>query len=229
MPKTALLAGATGLVGGHVLRTLLVDDAYETVTALVRRPLALEHPKLRTAIVDFDQFGQSAVKIAADDAYCCIGITLRAAGSKPALRKVDHGYIVDLARLARASGTRQFLLVSSISANARSPFFYTRTKGQTERDITKLGFSAAHFFRPSLLRGERTEPRPLEEAFAVLFKFIEPILGGPLSRYHSVQSSDVGRAMVAAAHRHAAGVHVHHYDEIIDLVRSPSPGQTARA
>lgn len=219
MGKTALVAGATGLVGGHVLQTLLADAEYDRVVAVGRRPLRFEHAKLTAVVVDFDRLAESAAALEADHVYCCLGTTIKAAGSQAAFRKVDHDYVVALAKAGRAGGAERFMLVSAVNADAGSRVFYSRVKGEAERDVSALGYAAVHIFRPSFLLGERQENRPGEKIGIGLFHLVEPALGGPLRKYRSVQAADVARAMVAAAKTGPAGVHRYVFDDIVRLAR----------
>lgn len=219
MGKTALVAGATGLVGGHVLQTLLADADYDRVIAVVRRPLPLTHPKLTAVVADFDRLADQAAALKADHVYCCLGTTIKAAGSQPAFRKVDHDYVVALAKAGRAGGADRFMLVSAVNADAGSRVFYSRVKGEAERDVAAQGYAAVHIFRPSFLLGERHDHRPGEKIGIGLFRVVEPGFVGPLRRFRSVEAADVARAMVAAAKTGPAGVHRHVFDDIVRLAR----------
>jgi uncharacterized protein YbjT (DUF2867 family) len=211
-PRIALLTGASGLVGGHCLRLLLAEPAYGRVIALGRRALPLQHPKLEQKLVDFAHIADLVPR--ADDVYCCLGTTIKKAGSQAAFRRVDHDYVVALAQAAKQAGARRFLLVSALGANPRSRIFYSRVKGEVERDMSAVPFTAVHIFRPSLLLGERTESRPLERlAFAVL-KALTPLLVGPLRPYRPIAAQTVARAMIRAALSDATGARVHQYDEM---------------
>ena len=214
--RTALLAGATGLVGSHCLSQLLSDTAYERVVAVVRRPLPLSDPKLDTRLVDFDRLAAADLP-RVDDVYCALGTTMRRAGSRDAFRRVDHDYVVALARRAAERGAARFLLVSAIGADVRSPVFYSRVKGETERDVAAVAFDAVHLLRPSFLAGERSERRPAERMMIVLFSGIAPLLVGPVRRYRPIAAGVVARAMRAVARRADRGTHVHESDRIAEL------------
>src|SRR5262245_5736661 len=135
--KHVVLVGATGLVGDRCLGRLLEHPAYSQVTVWSRRPLSRTHEKLAVELVDFE----SLPSLPRDcvEVFCCLGTTIRIAGTQEAFRRVDHDYPVALAERARATGVRTFLLVSSLGADARSTNFYLRVKGETERDIAALG------------------------------------------------------------------------------------------
>lgn len=209
-----LLAGSTGLVGGHILGLLLRDEGVRAVIALVRRPLEIEHAKLTSCVVDFERLAESAGPSKAEDVYCCLGTTIKAAGSRAAFRRVDFEYVVALAGLAASSGATRFLVVSSAGANPRSPLFYSRVKGEMEEAVSKLPIPAVHVFRPSFLAGERKESRPGERAAIVLAKTFSFALVGPLAKVRPIEARIVARAMLAAAGRGETGRSVYESAEI---------------
>lgn len=205
--STAILAGATGLVGGHVLDLLL--ERYDRVIALGRRPTGRSHPAVEERRVDFEHLAEDAWP-GGDDCFCCLGTTLRAAGSREAFRRVDHDYVVDFARLARERGARRFFLVSALGADAGSRVFYNRVKGETEDAVRELPFEAVHIVRPSLLLGERDDDRPAERIGQCLGRLAGPLFVGPLARYRAVAATDVAAALVACAGSAATGVRIHY-------------------
>lgn len=212
--RTALLLGATGLVGGHCLDLLLHDEGYSSVVAPGRRLLPIEHAKLQQHTIDFERLQDFKHLLQAQDVFCCLGTTIKQAGSQDAFRKVDYEYPVGLAALAARSGAEQFLLVSSLGASAASRVFYSRVKGETEAAIAALPFKGVQIFRPSLLLGERKEFRPgerLAERASKLFSFL---LAGPLRKYRPVQARAVAAAMLKIAPEHPAGVNIYESDQI---------------
>lgn len=211
-PKTALVLGATGLIGNYLLFKLLQSDRYARVVSLVRRPLHYDHPKLEERVVDFENLQPDDVR--ADDVFCCLGTTIGKAGSQEAFRKVDFQYPVDVARLAFQHGAKQYLLVSSVGADAKSRVFYSRTKGETEEALRALGYESLHVFRPSMLLGKRKEFRLGEEVGRVLGILLTPVfwLIPPLRRYQAVQASKVATAMLEIAKQDVTGVHVYESD-----------------
>ena len=208
----ALLVGATGLVGGHCLGELLYDNAFSAVTVFTRRPLEWTPPKLTVHVVDFDRLSEQAEAINADVALCCLGTTHRAAGSPEAFAKVDHIYVAELARLAAARGASRFILVSAVGADPASPVFYHRVKGRAEAAVSELPFKAVHILRPSLLLGERSEPRPLEDWSKQLAPFWSLLAWGPFSRYRPVLAEIVASRMVELAKSPEEGVHIHYFN-----------------
>lgn len=207
-----LFAGATGLVGGHCLLKLLADHDVSQVTVLVRRPLAQTHPKLIVHVVDFDHLRAQARTVEADAVLCCLGTTHGVAGSPEAFAKVDHIYVAELAKLAAARGASRFVLVSAVGADPSSPVFYNRVKGRAEAAVSELHFKAVHLLRPSLLLGERPEPRPIEDWSKQLAPFWSLFAWGPFSHYRPVSAESVAAKMVELAKSDQEGVHIHYFN-----------------
>ena len=157
--RTALLLGATGLVGGHVLDLLLASPRYSRVRVLGRRRLARTDAKLDSQEIDFDRLARHAELFRVDDVFCCLGTTIAKAGSQEAFRRVDLSYVVEAASLASEAGAEQFLVVSAVGADPDSRVFYNRVKGEMEAGVKRLPFRAVWILRPSLLLGEREEFR----------------------------------------------------------------------
>lgn len=221
--KTALIAGASGLVGGHLLKLLLADPQYGRVVAVTRRPLqGVASPKLEALVADFDALDKSLAQkdIPVDDAYCALGTTIKTAGSQDAFRKVDHDYIVAFAKAAKARGAKRLLLVSSIGADPASSVFYSRVKGETEQALGALGFEALHIFRPGLLIGARAESRPVEALGKIVSPVLDALMLGPARAYRSMRAENVARAMRAAASTEATGRQIHSYDSMMRLARA---------
>jgi uncharacterized protein YbjT (DUF2867 family) len=204
LPRSALVVGATGLVGSKLVAALLADPRYGSVHALVRRPFVSKNAKLREHVVDFSRLEGFAWP-AVDDVYCCLGTTIRAAGSQAAFRAVDYDYPLAVARGALATGARQYLFISAMGADSHSSVFYSRVKGELEAAIAALPFHAAIAFRPSLLAGDRSEHRPGERLALAL---LQPLRGLVPRKYRPVADTAVARAMVDFAGRGLAGYHV---------------------
>ena len=209
MQKTALLAGATGLIGSQLLPLLLASERYDKVIVVGRKSVPTIHPKLVQVITELDKLEDARLKLIADDVYCCLGTTMARAGSQTAFFKVDFSYVVQLAALAAGNFAAQFLVVSSMGADAESRVYYSRVKGEMEAAVRQAPFRAVHIFRPSLLLGERAAPRLGERLGAVVLGALRPLLRGPLRKYRPVAGAAVAAAMLRAAREDGSGVQVH--------------------
>jgi uncharacterized protein YbjT (DUF2867 family) len=170
-----LIAGATGLVGSHVLAQALADTRVTQVVAPTRRPLA-EHPKLHNPVLDFTHIPGDAEWWRVDGMICALGTTRATAGSAAAFRVVDFDYPLAMARFARAGGARRLALTSSMGADPRSRFLYSRTKGELEVALRQLGWESLTVVRPGLLGGERAEFRRGERFAAAILGALAPVL-----------------------------------------------------
>ena len=206
--RTALLAGATGLVGSLCLDELLASGAYDGVIVVSRRSLDRKHPKLRVVVTDFERLDHVGQELRADDVFCCLGTTMARAGTRERFRKVDYEYPVRLARVARQQGAERFILVSSLGADPGAQTFYARVKGETEAAVAREGFATLVILRPSLLLGGREERRPLERVAQRVFRRLVPVLVGPLRRARPIEATVVARAMVRLAASSPDGRHI---------------------
>jgi uncharacterized protein YbjT (DUF2867 family) len=212
--RTALVVGASGLVGSHLLRLLLADPVYSRITVLVRKSLGIHQPKLTECVIDFDQLQQHYDAVRGEDVFCCLGTTIKTAGSQEAFRKVDFTYVVQTAALSNKNGSRQFLLISSLGADAHSRIFYNRVKGEVEQAVSKLPFEAVKIFRPSLLLGKRTESRGGEKVAVVLMKVLSIVLIGKLRKYRGIEAQTVAKGMIHTAKEQRQGFEVIESDQI---------------
>ncbi|GAB2957539.1 oxidoreductase [Hymenobacter coalescens] len=212
--KVALIAGASGLVGSQLLPLLLSCGRYAKVISIGRRQLSLVHPRLEQRVVDFDRLEDHRLSLIADDVYCCLGTTMRQAGSREAFYQVDFLYVVKLAALTAANFAAQFMVVSAMGADVASAFYYSRVKGDMEAAVRQAPFRAIHIFRPSLLLGSRPEKRLGEQLGAALLRLVSPLLLGPLRRYRGIDAQVVAQGMLNAAYQEGGGVRVYLSDEI---------------
>jgi uncharacterized protein YbjT (DUF2867 family) len=201
--SSAIVIGATGLVGSECVRQLAAHPGFERVTALARRalPSDLVAAKLKTELLDFDRLGARPEVFQATHLFCALGTTIKEAGSQDRFRQVDFDYPLRAAELALAAGVRHFLLVSSVDANPVSRSFYLRVKGELEAAIEALGFRSVTVVRPSLLLGDRNEFRLTEEA-AKRLSWAFP------RKYRPVHARDVAAALIAAAVEDRPGVNL---------------------
>lgn len=194
--KTAVVIGATGLVGEQLVQQLLEDDRYGTVKVFHRRTTGISHPKLVETVIDFDSAEKWKHLITGDELYSALGTTLKAAGSKEAQYKVDYEYQFQVAKFARENDVPKYALVSSIGADASSANFYTRIKGELDNAVQNLGFIKTVIVRPSLLLGDRKEQRFGELLSEPILKIVTKLPG--LKKYAPIHVSKVARAMINA-------------------------------
>jgi uncharacterized protein YbjT (DUF2867 family) len=214
---TALLAGATGLVGGECLRQLVASDRYAKIIVVTRRDLgaAARSPKVHQVVTELLALGDVRRQLQADHVFSALGTTMKKAGSRARFREVDFEYPLRLAQLALKNGATHYSLVSAIGADARSPFFYSRVKGQVEAALRGMGWPSLAIVRPSIIAGQRGEFRPLEKLGERLMQFAP-------SQWKPVQAADIAAAMVVTAARSPAGVTIIESREIPAIARGVS-------
>lgn len=207
-PQHILLAGATGLTGEHLLDRLLSEPTISRVLAPTRRPLA-EHPHLENPVGDPAVFlPQLSGRV--DIAFCCLGTTIKQAGSENAFRAVDLDMVVAFSRRAREMGARHLLVVSAIGADAKSSIFYNRVKGEMEEALKAQDWPQLTIVRPSVLLGERTEPRLAEKLAGSLSRLVP-------GKYHGIEACQLARALWRLALEEQDGIRVVESDELRKL------------
>jgi len=214
--KTALIFGATGLIGGHLLDLLLQHTAYQKVVTFGRSKIEKSHPKLTQEIVDFDQPDTFAHLVKGDDIFCCLGTTRKKAG-KEGFYKVDFTYCFNAAKLGLDNGAKQFLLISSMGADADSMFYYNQVKGEIEDALKKLSYPSIRILQPSLLLGEREESRLGESIAQKVMGGIDKVAGNVLGKYGPIEAKEVAQAMIYAAQSEVKGVQVYDSQELENM------------
>lgn len=209
--KTALIAGSTGLIGKHLLQLLLESDQYNLVKAITRKPLDFQHPKLENIVVDFDKMTEQYSHFKTDDVFCCLGTTMKQAGSKNAFRKVDYDYPVEIAKVCKSQGAKQYLLVSALGANKDSSIYYNQVKGEVEEAINAIAYDRYHIFRPSLLLGDRVEKRSGEDAAKIVYKIFGFLIP---AKYKGIEGAKVAKSMLQFASAIESGKFIHESNEI---------------
>ena len=215
MAKTALIIGATGLVGEQCLNELLASAAYEKVIALTRKKLALQNPKLQNIVTDFENLELIKDQLKADDIFCAMGTTIGKAGSKDAFRKVDFEIPLHVAQLSLWNGAKKFILVSSLGADAASLVFYSKTKGELEHALMDLKFESLVILRPSILLGDRKERRVGEEIGRFAAEKLSFLFAGPLKKYRGTPVDLLGKLMVSMAQQKIKEVRILENEEIL--------------
>src|ERR1700722_6013506 len=220
--KVVMLAGASGLTGQRTLDALLEASDISRVIAVSRRALGRENSRLANRIVKFDAIEAQLKGVSCDAALCCLGTTLRQAGSRDAFRAVDIDAVLAFARAAKAANARRFVVISAVGANPAAKNFYLRTKGEMEEGLEALGFESLDILQPSLLIGWRSEMRPLELMGVVLMPLVNPLLGGKYQDYRGIPVRTGGQAMLGATRSGRRGVQRYTYAGIEALSRLTS-------
>lgn len=215
--KTALVIGATGLVGFQLVRQLIEDKGFAKVVVFVRRPTGLVSPKVEEHIIDFDrpELWQHLVK--GDVLFSSLGTTLAQAGGKKTQYKIDHSYQYQFAAAAARNAVPVYVLVSSAGANPKSKTFYMRMKGELERDVKKLLFSTIVLIKPGPLHGQRKENRLGEKIGVAVIRFFNVL--GLFRKYRPIGGDEVARAMIQAFKRVTPGVAAFELDELFLLAK----------
>ncbi|MCS3896525.1 uncharacterized protein YbjT (DUF2867 family) [Bradyrhizobium japonicum USDA 38] len=218
--KTALLFGATGFIGSHLLQDLLNSPDYSRVIAVARKPLAVSHPKLTVLIGDLASLPALKPQLVADEVFIALGTTRKHTPDEAEYYKIDHDYPLLAAEIGKANGARSVFLVTAVGANAGSGMFYVRTKGEVERDILALDFDHTHIFRPSMILGERDEDRPRERLIISIWRVLNPLLVGSANRYRGLTGNEIAHAIAKAARHQTEKVRIYHWKEMAALLQT---------
>jgi uncharacterized protein YbjT (DUF2867 family) len=210
MIKKALVIGASGLVGSSLTRLLCEDITYNEIHILVRKSINWKHNKLREHIIDFAQLALFTEQFKVNSVFCCLGTTIKKAKTKEAFYRVDHDYVLESGILA-AEHNADFFVISSMGANPKSVFFYSRVKGVIEQSLQSLNLPSLHIFRPSLLLGDRSEFRFSERLATPFSKWF---LRGPWETYKPNHAQTVAQAMIQASKEKALGLHIYDSTQI---------------
>jgi uncharacterized protein YbjT (DUF2867 family) len=214
--RTALLVGATGLVGTETLRLLAADPAWSKVVVLARKPADVVPAKVEWKVVSFDDpraFDVDAI----DDVFCCLGTTIKQAGSQEAFRRVDHDYPLLAAHGARKAGATRFLIITAMGSSKTSLVFYNRVKGEVEAALQELGFPRLVIVRPGLLMGHRQEHRAGEKLANAALSVLAPVLAGPLKKLRGIEGRTVAAALLELAKRDQPSLEIVENDRLLDL------------
>jgi uncharacterized protein YbjT (DUF2867 family) len=214
---TAIVLGATGLVGRQLVKMLLGDKRFDKVKVFVRRNTGVTHPKLESYVVNFDTPAPWQHLITGDVLFSTLGTTLRKAGSQSAQYKVDYTYQYQAAKIAAENGIKTYVLVSAAFSSPDAGVFYSRIKGELERDVTKLGFKSIHIIRPGVLSGRREKTRWGEKIGAAGSRLFSYLPG--MRKYRPVKDVEVARAMINASLSAKNGLHSYTLDEVFDLAK----------
>jgi uncharacterized protein YbjT (DUF2867 family) len=210
--RTALIAGASGLIGGHCLTLLLENENYSNVISIGRRALDITHSKLEQHVVDFNKLENYEDLFKVNYVFCCLGTTIKTAGSKEKFRLVDSVFPIKMAQLAQSNDVEVYSIVTAMGANAKSSIFYNQVKGEVENELETLDIPTVHILQPSLLLGDRNESRTGEAIAQAIFKVINPIFVGKLKQFKGIPGKRVAEKMVALANNGSKGYQKHPSD-----------------
>ncbi|MEK2644741.1 oxidoreductase [Bdellovibrio sp. BCCA] len=213
-PTDVCMVGATGLVGHELLLILAHLEQVTKVKAISRSPMGKIPPHTENIILNFDKLKDHPDALKAQIFICCLGTTIKKAGSQEAFRKVDYKYVLEFAKLAEQVKAQKFIVISAMGADANSSVFYNRVKGEMEKSLRELKIPQIEIFRPSLILGERKEQRSGEGVAQKLSSYINPLLVGPLRKYRAIKATDIAKAMAIAALNFQPGFHIYQSDQI---------------
>lgn len=215
--KKAVIAGATGLIGGELLNILLQSPDYQEVLVLTRRSLDIQHPKLLQLILDFNKLDEYKHSIQGYALFCCLGTTRNKTPNLSAYHQIDVEYPVQLGRIAKENGIRQYHLISAIGADINASNYYLKYKGEAEDQLAHLGLPCVHIYQPSFLTGNRKEHRFAERLLNPVMKLVDPLLIGGLKKYRSIPAHTVAMAMYKQSLKTDTGIYIHPSDHIKKL------------
>ena len=210
--RTALVAGASGLIGRKLVQKLIDSDQYRLIYILSRKNSWLVNEKVREFVIDFEQINQLKFDEPIDDLFCTLGTTIKQAGSRDNFKKVDYEYIIEFAKLGKSIGAAKFLVISAMGANSKSSVFYNQVKGMTEEALKSIGFSRLVILRPSLLLGERPEPRFGEQIASFFMKAVNFLIP---DKYKAIRAEKVADNMLRMATDLAKGISIVESGEMI--------------
>ena len=197
--KTALLFGASGLVGSHLLNQLIKDTNYSKIKLFVRSVTEIIDPKVEIIKTDFNNLQNHKEDVKGDDCFFCIGTTKKNSSNKDEYRRVELDIPKEIAKIAKLNLLNSFIFVSAIYANPNSSGDYVRFKGLVEEELKRLNFPKLALMRPSFLKGDRKEKRVGEKIGIFVFKLLSPLLLGPIKKMRPIHSETVAKAMIRAA------------------------------
>lgn len=211
----AVISGATGLVGSILIQKLLKDTRFEEVKSISRRSLKITSPKLTEIICsNFEELATKASELNGDIYYCCLGTTIKTAGSQEKFRKVDYDAVMEFARIAKLHNAQGFVVITAQGANPESRIFYNKVKGEVEESLKALGLKHLVIMRPGLLMGEREEHRRGEKALISVLHHVSHFLPGKIKKRAMTQVDTLAARMLEAGVQNSSGLNVINATEI---------------
>lgn len=212
---TAIVIGATGLVGSELTNQLIANEEFQRIKIFTRRPLETKHSKLEEYLINFDHPDQWKGLVKGDVFFSALGTTLKEAGSKGAQFKIDYKYQYNFAKAAAENNVSDYVLVSAAWSSPSSKIFYSRMKGNLEKDVKKLPFHSITILKPGQLSGNRKEERAAEKFFIPLLNILHHIPG--LGSLRPIPATTVARAMINSVHHHPERVNEYELGEVFKL------------
>ncbi len=206
--RTAIIFGASGLIGNELLHLLLSNKNYHSILSFGRKKLDIDHPKLEQFLIDFEELDSYSEQLKAEDVYCCLGTTIKKAKSKEAFRKIDLEYVSQIASIATKNKVNNFSVVSSLGTDINSSNFYLKTKGEMEEVLKTYNFNQLLILRPSVLLGKRNEQRIGEQIGKVVVQIISPLLVGRLKKHRGIKASVVAQKMIEFTLQNRKGIFI---------------------
>lgn len=220
MMKRAIIAGASGAVGKELLNFLLESSLFDEVLVLLRTPLKIKHPKLHSLVFDFDKEEEYLLLPSAEQVFCCLGTTIKKAGSQENFKKVDYLYPYLLAKYTQQNNTKVFHVVTALGADAKSAIFYNKVKGELQEALIKLQFPRLYIYQPSLLLSNREESRPGEKIASIIMQAGSFLFVGFLKKYKAIHVKEVAKAILHVAQSNSIKSKIILSDEIQSLADS---------
>ena len=214
MGKTALVLGASGLVGQELVTILVESKEFERITLLVRKELKINSAKINEIVIDFEKLEEYKEEFNVDIVFCTLGTTIKKAKTKENFEKVDFHYPIEGAKLSKNFGKGHFFVVTAMGSDENSSVFYSKTKGRLEKELKNLGLNNLSIFRPSLLLGERKELRVGERIGTLLFSIIKILLVGRLKKYAGIEARDVAFYMYEKSLENSTGIFIYESDKM---------------
>ena len=214
MGKTALVLGASGLVGQELVKVLVESKEFDRITLLVRKELKINNTKINEIVIDFDKMEEYKEEFNVDIVFCTLGTTIKKAKTKENFEKVDFHYPFEGAKLSKNFGKGQFFVVTAMGSDENSSVFYSKTKGKLEKELKDLGLNNLSIFRPSLLLGERKDFRMGEKIGIILFSLIKPFLVGKLKKYAGIEATYVAYFMYEKSLENRVGISIYESDQM---------------
>jgi uncharacterized protein YbjT (DUF2867 family) len=214
----AVVLGSSGLIGSHLVKLLNVSQDYSEITTFVRRKSDILPPKIKEVLADYSNLQNLKDEFICDSLFIALGTTIKKAGSEEKFREVDYTYVLDSVKIAHEINVKNVLLVSSLGADVNSSIFYSRTKGEVERDTSNLGLNSLSIFRPSLLLGDRNEFRPGEKIGEIVSGLFSFAFIGSFKKYKPISAETVAKAMIKTSLSKKTGLYIFESDEISSLV-----------